>query len=165
VMNASGCGVTVKEYGHALAHDPAYAEKAARISAMTRDLSELLPDLVPALKKKLRRRKVTQLAYHPPCTLQHGQQLRGGVEASLRELGFDVQVSATESHLCCGSAGTYSVLQPELAYALRDRKIRQLEPIKPQAIVSANIGCIQHLQSGTATPVRHWVEVVDDALS
>jgi glycolate oxidase iron-sulfur subunit len=165
VMNASGCGVTVKEYGHALAHDPAYAEKAARISAMTRDLSELLPDLVPALKKKLRRRKVTQLAYHPPCTLQHGQQLRGGVEASLRELGFDVQVSATESHLCCGSAGTYSVLQPELAYALRDRKLRQLEPIKPQAIVSANIGCIQHLQSGTATPVRHWVEVVDDALS
>jgi glycolate oxidase iron-sulfur subunit len=165
VMNASGCGVTVKEYGHALAHDPAYAEKAARISAMTRDLSELLPDLVPALKKRLRRRKVTQLAYHPPCTLQHGQQLRGGVEASLRELGFDVQVSATESHLCCGSAGTYSVLQPELAYALRDRKIRQLEPIKPQAIVSANIGCIQHLQSGTATPVRHWVEVVDDALS
>jgi glycolate oxidase iron-sulfur subunit len=165
VMNASGCGVTVKEYGHALAHDPAYAEKAARISEMTRDLSELLPALVPALKKKVRRRKATQLAYHPPCTLQHGQQLRGGVETAMRELGFDVQVAASESHLCCGSAGTYSVLQPQLAYALRDRKLRQLEPIKPQVIVSANIGCIQHLQSGTSTPVRHWVEVLDDALA
>ncbi len=164
VMNASGCGVTVKEYGHALANDPAYAEKAARISAMTRDLSELLPALLPTLKSKVRRRKVTKLAYHPPCTLQHGQQVRGGVEASLKELGFEVQLATAESHLCCGSAGTYSVLQPELAYALRDRKLGGLEPLQPQAIVSANIGCIQHLQSGTQTPVRHWIEVVDEAL-
>jgi len=165
VMNASGCGVTVKEYGHALAHDPAYAQKAARISELTRDLSELLPALVPALKSKVRRRKVTKLAYHPPCTLQHGQQVRGGVESSLKELGFEVQLASAESHLCCGSAGTYSVLQPELAYALRDRKLGQLEPLAPLAIVSANIGCIQHLQSGTQTPVRHWVEVVDEALA
>jgi glycolate oxidase iron-sulfur subunit len=165
VMNASGCGVTVKEYGRALAHDPAYAEKAARISELTRDLSELLPSLVPALKSRVRRRKVTKLAYHPPCTLQHGQQVRGGVETSLKELGFEVQLATAESHLCCGSAGTYSVLQPELAYALRDRKLAGLEPLEPQAIVSANIGCIQHLQSGTQTPVRHWVEVVDEALS
>jgi glycolate oxidase iron-sulfur subunit len=164
VMNASGCGATVKDYGRALAHDPAYADKAQRISELTKDLSELLPGLMPTLKNKVRRRKVTRLAFHSPCTLQHGQQLRGGVETALNELGFDVQVAPRESHLCCGSAGTYSMLQPEMAYALRDRKLGQLEPLKAQAIVSANIGCIQHLQSGTQTPVRHWVEVVDEAL-
>jgi len=165
VMNASGCGVTVKEYGHALAHDPDYAEKARRVSELTRDISELLPDLVGALKGKLRGPKPTRLAFHPPCTLQHGQQLRGGVEAHLRALGFEVSLAASESHLCCGSAGTYSVLQPELAYQLRDRKLKNLEPLEPQVIVSANIGCIQHLQTGTPTPVRHWVEVLDDALA
>jgi glycolate oxidase iron-sulfur subunit len=166
VMNASGCGVTVKEYGHALARDPAYADKARRIAELTRDLSELLPELVPALRPKLRlAQTVTKLAFHPPCTLQHGQQLRGGVEAHLGALGFSVETTASESHLCCGSAGTYSVLQPELAYMLRDRKLGHLAPLEPQAIVSANIGCIQHLQSGTTTPVRHWVEVVADALS
>ena len=165
VMNASGCGVTVKEYGHALAGDAAYADKAKRIGALTRDLSELLPDLVAALKPKVRLRNVeTQLAFHPPCTLQHGQQLRGGVEAHLNALGFNVQVAANESHLCCGSAGTYSVLQPALAYQLRDRKLANLQPLEAQTIVSANIGCIQHLQTGTSTPVRHWVEVLDEAL-
>jgi glycolate oxidase iron-sulfur subunit len=165
VMNASGCGVTVKECGHSLARDPAYADKARRVSELTRDLSELLPDLVPRLKNKLRQRERMRLAFHPPCTLQHGQQLRGGVETHLNALGFEVQLTASESHLCCGSAGTYSVLQPELAYALRDRKLAQLTPLAPQAIVSANIGCIQHLQSGTPIPVKHWVEVVDEALA
>jgi glycolate oxidase iron-sulfur subunit len=166
VMNASGCGVTVKEYGHALARDPAYAEKAARISELTRDLSELLPVLVPGLKNKVRLRQgPMKLAFHPPCTLQHGQQLRGGVETHLRALGFDIDVAPRESHLCCGSAGTDSVLQPVLAYQLRDRKLANLAPLEAQAIVSANIGCIQHLQTGTATPVRHWVEVLDDALA
>ena len=165
VMNASGCGVTVKEYGHALAHDPAYAHKAQRISALTRDLSELLPELVPRLKSRMHKRPATQLAFHPPCTLQHGQQLRGSVEEHLGALGFDVKLAPSESHLCCGSAGTYSVLQPELAYQLRDRKLGQLTTLKPQVIVSANIGCIQHLQTGTATPVRHWVEVLDEALA
>jgi glycolate oxidase iron-sulfur subunit len=164
VMNASGCGVTVKDYGHALAADPAYADKARRISELTRDLSELLPDLVPALHGKVKPGQVTQLAFHPPCTLQHGQQLRGGVETHLNALGFTVQVTGEESHLCCGSAGTYSVLQPKLAYALRDRKLANLAPLEPQVIVSANIGCIQHLQTGTTTPVKHWVEVLDDAL-
>ena len=164
VMNASGCGVTVKEYGHALAHDPAYAHKAARIGAITRDLSELLPELVPALRARVHHRRATHLAYHPPCTLQHGQQLRGGVEQHLAELGFEVRVAPSESHLCCGSAGTYSVLQPVLAKQLRDRKLAQLELLASQVIVSANIGCIQHLQSGTTTPVRHWVEVLDEAL-
>ena len=170
VMNASGCGVAVKGYGHALARDPAYAEKARRISELTRDLSELLPDLVPKLKHKVRMRDTgnrvaTHLAFHPPCTLQHGQQLRGGVETHLKELGFDVRVAPNESHLCCGSAGTYSVLQPELAYQLRDRKLANLAPLEAQTIVSANIGCIQHLQTGTATPVKHWVEVLDEALA
>jgi glycolate oxidase iron-sulfur subunit len=164
VMNASGCGVTVKAYGHALAHDPAYAEKAQRVSELTQDLSELLPGLVPTLKPQLRNFAAQHLAFHPPCTLQHGQQLRSGVESHLRELGFDVSLATGESHLCCGSAGTYSVLQPELAYQLRDRKLANLAPLEAQTIVSANIGCIQHLQSGTDTPVRHWVEVLDEAL-
>jgi len=166
VMNASGCGVTVKDYGHALARDPAYADKARRISELTRDLSELLPDLAPRLKPKLRLRNVpTELAFHPPCTLQHGQQLRGGVETHLNALGFNVRVAASESHLCCGSAGTYSVLQSELAYQLRDRKLGHLAALEAQTIVSANIGCIQHLQTGTETPVKHWIEVLDAALA
>ena len=166
VMNASGCGVTVKEYGHILADDPAYAERAARVSALTRDLSELLPELVPALRPKLRQAPDASriIAFHPPCTLQHGQQLKGGVEQHLAALGFTVQVAKNEAHLCCGSAGTYSVLQPEIAYTLRDRKLGHLDELKPAVIASANIGCITHLQSGTATPVRHWVEVLDDAL-
>ena len=164
VMNASGCGVMVKEYAHALAHDPAYAAKAARISALTRDLSELLPELVPLLKPRLAAVTSQKLAFHPPCTLQHGQQLRGGVEAQMTALGFDVSVAPTESHMCCGSAGTYSILQPALATELRDRKLANLAPLGAQTIISANMGCIQHLQSGTATPVRHWVEVLDEAL-
>jgi glycolate oxidase iron-sulfur subunit len=164
VMNASGCGVTVREYGHMLKDDPAYAEKAARISAITRDLSELLPDIAPTLKPRVRP-PAGLVAYHPPCTLQHGQQLRGGVEKHLRALGFDVQVAQSESHLCCGSAGTYSVLQAELSYLLRDRKLGHLNQLQPTTIVSANIGCITHLQSGSEVPVRHWVELLDEALA
>ena len=163
VMNASGCGVTVKEYGHILQHDAAYAGKARRISELTRDLSELLPQLTAALRSKLKPRPGL-LAFHPPCTLQHGQQLRGGVETHLAELGFTVRLATNESHLCCGSAGTYSVLHPEIAHELRDRKLGHLGELQPHTIVSANVGCITHLQSGTATPVRHWVEVLDDAL-
>ena len=164
VMNASGCGVTVKEYGHLLRLDPAYADKAARVSELTRDLSELLPDLLEPLRGKVRAEPGV-FAFHPPCTLQHGQQLRGGVERWMRELGFDVRLSLNESHLCCGSAGTYSVLEPAIAYQLRDRKLGHLGELAPHAIISANIGCITHLQSGTATPVRHWIEVLDAALS
>lgn len=163
VMNASGCGVTVREYGHVLRDEPAYAQKAARISELTRDLSELLPELVPLLKDRVSAPPGV-FAYHPPCTLQHGQKLRGGVEVNLSALGFDIQVAKNESHLCCGSAGTYSVLQPELAYALRDRKLGHLDQLRPAAIISANIGCITHLQSGSGLPVRHWVEVLDEAL-
>ena len=168
VMNASGCGVTVKEYGHILRDDPAYAAKAARISALTRDLSELLPDLVETLRSQVSSETVAkagQIAFHPPCTLQHGQQLRGGVEKHLGELGFQIKVASCEANLCCGSAGTYSLLQPEIAYQLRDRKLGNLGEMKPEVIASANIGCITHLQSGTETPVRHWVEVLDEALA
>ncbi|WP_374669962.1 glycolate oxidase subunit GlcF [Ramlibacter sp.] len=164
VMNASGCGVTVREYGHLLQHDPAYADKARRIGELTRDLSELLPDIVPALQGRVRPPADT-VAWHPPCTLQHGQKLRGGVEQHLGALGFRLQLAASESHLCCGSAGTYSVLQPQMATTLRDRKLGHLSALQPAAIVSANIGCITHLQGGTATPVRHWVELLDDALA
>ena len=170
VMNASGCGVTVKEYGYIFKDEPAYAEKAARISALTRDLSELLPIISEALQASRPDLAgkigmgAPKLAFHPPCTLQHGQQLRGGVEQHLGSLGFDIRVSTNEAHLCCGSAGTYSVLQPEIAYQLRDRKLANLGDMAPEVIVSANIGCIAHLQSGTATPVRHWVEVLDEAL-
>ena len=167
VMNASGCGVTVKEYGNILRDDPLYAAKAARISALTRDLSEMLPDLLPALRERLAAKGVAgqpALVFHPPCTLQHGQKLKGGVETHLAALGFAVRVAANEAHLCCGSAGTYSVLQPDLAYPLRDRKLQNLQPQAGEVIISANIGCITHLQSGTATQVRHWVEVLDAAL-
>jgi glycolate oxidase iron-sulfur subunit len=165
IMNASGCGVTVKEYGHLLRDDPAYADKAHLVSRLTRDLSELLPELVPVLKPRVQSALKGTVAFHPPCTLQHGQQLRGGVESCLGELGFEVRLAASESNLCCGSAGTYSVLNPDIAYELRDRKVGHLDALQPEVIVSANIGCITHLQSGTSTPVRHWIEVVDDALS
>ncbi|MFY8085917.1 MAG: glycolate oxidase subunit GlcF, partial [Rubrivivax sp.] len=168
VMNASGCGVMVRDYGHVLADDPAYAAKAQRVSALTKDLSELLPALVPALKPLLQAKAPSAargtIAFHPPCTLQHGQKLKGGVETHLAELGLPVQTARCEAHLCCGSAGTYSVLNPTLSYELRDRKLGHLAELAPQAIVSANIGCITHLQSGTDTPVRHWVELLDEAL-
>ncbi len=161
VMTASGCGVTVKEYGHLLAHDPAYAARAARISELTKDLSEIMPAFEQQLAAKVKVKK--RVAYHPPCTLQHGQQIRGKVEGVLRAVGVDVTLCA-DSHLCCGSAGTYSVLQPELSYQLRDNKLKNLESTQADEIVSANIGCLMHLQSGTDTPVRHWIELIDQSL-
>ena len=163
VMNVSGCGSTVKDYGHILAGDPNYAAMAQRVSELTRDLSELLPDLVPHLQARLKV-KSGKLAYHPPCTLQHGQKLKGGVESGLSALGFEIQTACRDAHLCCGSAGTYSVMNPGLATQLRDNKLEVLAEVQASTLVSANIGCITHLQSGTATPVRHWVEVLDEAL-
>jgi glycolate oxidase iron-sulfur subunit len=164
VMTASGCGVMVKEYGHLLAHDEAYAAKAGRIAMLTRDLSEILPEFEAELADQLKGKVVKRVAWHPPCTLQHGQQIRGKVEGLLRALGVDVRLCA-DSHLCCGSAGTYSVLHPEIAHALRERKLASLEATGAEEIVSANIGCISHLQSGTQTPVTHWIELVDRALA
>lgn len=171
VSNASGCGAMVKDYAHALRNDSAYASKAQRVSALARDLSELLPALLPELADKLvGRAKVPQqaMAYHPPCTLQHAQKLKGVVEANLGKLGFQLRTARTESHLCCGSAGTYSILQSDISKQLRTRKLDALDEAfeggAPAAILSANIGCITHLQAGTQVPVRHWVEVLDEAL-
>lgn len=243
LMTASGCGVTVKEYGYLLANDAAYAHKAARVALLTRDVSEVLPLFESALQN-LRQQVLAQcvstsadqttspiaaqggsdadlptavtttktvvpaatVAYHPPCTLQHGQQLRGQVEGLLRALGVEVKLPQ-DSHLCCGSAGTYSILQPELSNTLRENKLHNLaaclqqvhQPARPQGmkpgeklaaqlagkaqmatqpkpenksagdkppqcIVSGNIGCLTHLQAGTAIPVRHWIELVDELI-
>ena len=173
VMNASGCGVTVREYAHHFAHDPAYQQKAERISSLTMDLSQtLLKALDNAQDNALGtlRSAVTahsaykRLAFHPPCTLQHGQQIKGVVENVLTKLGFEL-TPVMDSHLCCGSAGTYSVLQPVLSSELKKRKVQNLEAGQPQAVVSANIGCITHIETGTALPVRHWIELIDDALT
>ena len=167
VINASGCGAMVKDYGHLLRHEPRYADRAEKVSALARDLSELLPDLVGALQGRVRP-PVDTLAWHAPCTLQHGQKLRGGVEHYLGVLGFTLRPAAQEAHLCCGSAGTYSVLQPALSTQLRERKLGHLlgesASERPAAVLSANIGCITHLQAGTEVPVRHWVELLDEAL-
>ena len=167
IINVSGCGATVKDYGHILRNDPAYAARATRVSALAKDVSEWLPELTPRLRERVKVR-ASRIAFHPPCTLQHGMQLRGSVEKYMGELGFDIKLNGCESHLCCGSAGTYSVLNPEIAYQLRDRKLANLDTTfgseKPEQIASANIGCITHLQSGTDKPVRHWIELLDEAL-
>ena len=163
VMNASGCGAMVKEYAHHLRFDPHYVVKALRVVDKVRDIAELVAPHAQVLKPAILGLP-ERVAFHPPCTLQHWQGLRGLTERLLADLGFELHDFA-ESHLCCGSAGTYSVTQPELSKALRDRKLQALAAVQPDCIVSSNIGCIGHLQSGTATPVRHWVEVVDQALA
>ncbi|MEK7885419.1 glycolate oxidase subunit GlcF [Methyloversatilis sp. NSM2] len=166
VMTASGCGSTVREYGHLLADDPLYAERAAKVAAMTRDLSEILAAERVQIEGLFAAGGTGRrpLAYHPPCSLQHGQQVRGHAEALLRAAGYDLKPVA-DSHLCCGSAGSYSLLQPALATTLRDNKLRSLQAEQPAGIASANVGCIAHLQTGTATPVRHWIEWLDQALN
>ncbi|WDD96424.1 glycolate oxidase subunit GlcF [Burkholderia sp. FERM BP-3421] len=163
VMNATGCGATVLEYAHLLRDDPAYADKARRIVALTRDLSDLLTGFERELAALARRRAVHTVAYHPPCTLQHGQQSRGKVEQLLETLGIEVHLPV-DSHLCCGSAGTYSLTQPSLSYRLRKQKLAQLQALEPQMIVSGNVGCIAHLQSGAAVPVAHWIQLVEHLL-
>jgi glycolate oxidase iron-sulfur subunit len=165
VMNASGCGAMVKEYAHLLRHDPAYAAKAERIVELTRDLAEILPtpEHAQSLRKKLRDTAAERVVFHPPCTLQHGQKIRGVVESFLGTLGAAV-LPIPESHLCCGSAGTYSVLQPELSLQLRDRKLAALHAQEPEVILSANIGCITHLASAAQIPVTHWIEWLDARL-
>jgi glycolate oxidase iron-sulfur subunit len=164
VSSASACALTLKDYGRALAGDPKYADKAARISALACDLSELLPQISASLKDRIRPGNLGTLAFHPPCTLQHGQKKRGVVESQLGALGFDIALARDESHLCCGSAGTYSILQPQIAGQLRDRKLEALNALEPSCILSANVGCIAHLQSGTTTPVKHWIEILDEVL-
>jgi glycolate oxidase iron-sulfur subunit len=161
VMNASGCGAMVKEYAHHLRKDPAYAERAARIVALVRDVSEVVAPHAAMLRDLLGLH--VRAAFHPPCTLQHWQGLRPLADTLLADLGFEL-LPFPDRHLCCGSAGSYSVMQPELSTSLRDRKLAAIAPGAPDVILSANIGCITHLQSGTSTPVRHWIEVLDEHL-
>lgn len=160
VQTASGCGAFIKDYGHLLAHDPHYAAKAERVSAMARDLVQVL-GAEPL--EQLDVHGEQRLAFHCPCTLQHAQKLGGAVEAVLVRLGFNL-TAVPDSHLCCGSAGTYSLTQPELARQLRDNKLSALESGQPDVIVTANIGCQTHLDGAGRTPVRHWIELVDGAL-
>ena len=164
LMNASGCGAMVREYGHLLRADPAYAGRAARISELTRDLAQVLPDLLAPRLPLSPSGSAGRVAFHPPCTLQHAQRIRGTVESLLRACGAEV-VSYREPHLCCGSAGTYSLLQPELSSQLRDRKLQALLEAQPQVILSANAGCITQLAAQSAVKVRHWVEWLDERLS
>jgi glycolate oxidase iron-sulfur subunit len=160
VQTASGCGAFIKDYGHLLASDPAYADKAKKVSELARDLVEVLRD---EPLEKLGIHASQRLAFHCPCTLQHGQKLGGAVEALLSGLGFNL-TSVPDGHLCCGSAGTYSLTQPALSRQLRDNKLNALESGHPEVIVTANIGCQSHLDGAGRTPVRHWIELVEAAL-
>jgi len=161
VVTASGCGVMLHEYGHLFAGDSAYAEKGRRIVELARDPAEVVRDAWSSLHP--RRVDRLPMAFHSPCTLQHGLQIRGVVEQLLGDCGYRLTPVA-DAHLCCGSAGTYSLLQPVLARTLKENKLRALEAGQPQVIATANIGCLSHLQSGTPLPVRHWIELVDQAL-
>ncbi|APZ42004.1 glycolate oxidase subunit GlcF [Acidihalobacter ferrooxydans] len=160
VISASGCATVVKDYGHLLRHDPAYADKAARVSLLARDLAEVLAaeDLSGLSGLGAGRR----IAFHAPCTLQHGQRIVGVVERILSDAGFELS-PVSDAHLCCGSAGTYSILQPELAQRLRADKLSKLAAGAPELIATANVGCQLHLQAGGTLPVRHWIELLDEA--
>ena len=164
VMTASGCGAMVKEYGHLLRHDAAYAEKAEKISALTRDLSEVLAAEQETLLSLLKPAARGKVAFHSPCTLQHGQKIVGVIEQLLGKAGYELTPVA-DKHLCCGSAGTYSILQKELSQQLLHNKLAALQSGQPAQIVSANIGCQSHLQSGTDIPVRHWIELIEEVLN
>ena len=166
VVTASGCGAHVREYAHLLEADPDYAKKAARVTLLARDVAEVLAaekdGLLRLLEKSVSAGR-RALAFHSPCSLQHGLKVRGVAEELLQAAGFALTPVA-DAHLCCGSAGTYSILQPELSLKLRTNKLACLQAGAPAAIASANIGCIAHLQAGTQTPVRHWVELLDEAM-
>jgi glycolate oxidase iron-sulfur subunit len=164
VMTASGCGVVVKEYAHLLRNDPAYAGKAEKISAMTRDISEVIDMEHARLESLPAKKRGGRIAFHPPCTLQHGQNIKGVTERVLARAGFELTPVA-DSHLCCGSAGTYSILQPELSGQLKRNKLSALAAGEPEEILTANIGCLAHLQSATERPVRHWITALEERLN
>ncbi|CAN5221287.1 glycolate oxidase subunit GlcF [soil metagenome] len=157
IVTASGCGTTIKDYGHMLRLDPAYAEKAARVAAKARDITEYLVSLNLPKTAALRPMRI---AYHSACSMQHGQQIRVEPKKLLANAGFEVS-DVPEGHLCCGSAGTYNILQPEIATQLRDRKVANIESVKPQAIATGNIGCITQIGAGTAIPILHTVQLLD----
>jgi len=170
VVTASGCGTMVAEYGHMLRHDPAYASKAARVSELFRDVSQVIASEQAALTTLLKSRPPAnklRVAFHSPCSLQHGLKIKGVVEALLREANVEL-TPVPDGHLCCGSAGTYSLLQPELSQQLLSNKVRALESGKPEIVVTANIGCLAHIEGGLkaagGTPIQHWVELLDRQL-
>lgn len=162
VITASGCGAMVKDYGYLLKHNQEYAAKAAHISGLTRDLSEIISAEFTPLTQIIQPAKRGKIAFHAPCTLQHGQKIVGVIERLLVTAGFELS-PVSDAHLCCGSAGTYSILQPELSRQLRNNKLAALQNDAPKTIVTANIGCLTHLQSGTDVPVRHWIELLEEA--
>lgn len=166
IMTASGCGVQVRDYDHLLRDDAAYADKARRIAAMCRDISEVLVAERAAIAARLQPQSSASepIAFHSPCTLQHGQQLRGGVESLLKLAGYELR-PVRDGHLCCGSAGTYSVLQPELSKRLRDNKLAALTAGAPSRIATANVGCQCHLGGASDRPVQHWIELLDERLA
>ena len=157
VMTASGCGAMVKEYAYVLQDDTRYAEKAARVSALTKDLSEVLAEQEDLRALVLPHRP--KVAFHAPCTLQHGQQIKGVVEKILSDCGCELTPVA-DAHMCCGSAGTYSILQPTISEQLKKKKLSALETGRPECIATANIGCLTQLESGTDLPVKHWIELL-----
>jgi glycolate oxidase iron-sulfur subunit len=160
VSTASGCGVTVKDYGRLLAAEPEYAERAAKVAAATLDVSEYLSRKLPESAQPLKAiHPGMRVAWHAPCSLQHGQQSEGVVESLLTNAGYAL-VPVQDAHLCCGSAGTYSVLQPVWAEQLRENKLRALQREAPDMIATANVGCQTHLAMGANTPVVHWIELV-----
>jgi len=161
IITASGCGTVVKDYAELLKHDPQYADKAEKVSALAKDISEILCD--EKLSALATNKTDIKIAFHSPCTLQHGQQLNGVVESILRNLGFTL-TSVQDPHLCCGSAGTYSILQPKLSQQLLDNKLSALLNEQPDIIATANIGCQMHMASKARLPVKHWLEVLDEHL-
>ena len=161
VITASGCGAFIQDYGKLLQHDPAYGARARRVSELARDLVQMI---AAAPLEQLSCRSDRLLAVHCPCTLQHALKLGGQVESLLTRLGFTLP-PVPDGHLCCGSAGTYSLTQPVLSRQLRDNRLNALESGKPQVIATANIGCQTHLDGAGRTPVRHWIEIVEAALN
>jgi glycolate oxidase iron-sulfur subunit len=157
IVNASGCGTMVKDYGHLLQRDPEYAARAARISELARDISEFVASYDLGAPKRWSSLRV---AYHPSCSLQHGQQIKDEPRELLSKAGFGV-VDVPEGHICCGSAGTYNILQPELATQLRDRKVRNIRRVKPDVVATGNIGCITQLAGSLDVPVVHTAELLD----
>jgi len=165
VITASGCGTMVAEYGHLLQRDEAYAAKAARISALARDVSEVVAAERNALTAQFAPASAARkIAFHSPCSLQHGLRINGSVETILRDAGYAL-TAVPDAHLCCGSAGTYSILKPGISRRLLHEKIRALESGKPEAIATANIGCLAHIESGTPMPIQHWIEFIEARLS
>jgi glycolate oxidase iron-sulfur subunit len=166
VVTASGCGTMVHEYGHLLRDDPAYGAKAARVSALAKDVGEVIAAESAGIAKLVAGRPAVEgpVAFHSPCSLQHGLRVKGVVESVLRDAGFAL-TAVPDAHLCCGSAGTFSILQPELSGQLLANKVKALESGAPARIATANIGCLLHLETGASCPVSHWIELLDQRLA